>query len=165
MYPNKFNNINEVGKYLTDNIEYNPIYGFSFAGIKLGMSFDEVIAILGEPEIKSIASDQQQTMQYNALIDHPTEGTRTHHKLNLLFWAFNREPFSIIKFHFNYFSYGAYSISMKEFIDDFLKGIINKFGKPKKKTFRNRKEEVLYETDGYRLSIWRNTEGVRITLK
>ena len=165
MYPDKFENLDTLRKYLVENIQYDQNNGFSFANIKLKTNFDEVITILGKPEIMNLESDQQQTLQYNALIDHPSEGIREHHRLNLLFWAFNRKPFKIIKLHFNYFNYGVYSGTLKEFIDEFLNEIISKFGKPKKKTHRMGKEEVLYDTNGHKLSIWRNSEGIRVTLK
>lgn len=165
MFPNKFKDINKLGSFLLDNIQYDSNNGFTFAGIKLAVDFNEVISILGEPTFKNTNSDQQQTLRYITLIDHPTEGTREHHQLDLLFWAFNHEPFKIIKFHFNYFNYGVHANTLKEFTDGFLKEIINKFGKPQKKTFRMGKEEVAYDNNGHKLSVWRNSEGIRITLK
>lgn len=165
MYPNKFENLEALKKYLVDSIQYDAKYGFSFNEIKLQTDFHDVLAILGDSGVINIESDQQQTLQYNALIDHPIEGTRNHNRLNLLFWAFNREPFKIIKLHFNYFNYGIYRETLREFIHTFFDEIINKFGKPTKKTLRNLKEKLLYEINGHSLSIWRNSEGVRIVLK
>ena len=165
MYPDKFENLSALGKYLIDSIEYNQNDGYSFAGIQLETGFEQIMTVLGKPEIVNTESDQQQTLQYNALIDHPTEGTRDHHKLNLLFWAFNREPMNIIKLHFNYFNTGAHAETFKEFIDGFLNEIIEKFGEPKKKSFKKGNEEVSYKINRHKLAVWRNAEGVRIILK
>lgn len=98
------------------------------------MSFDQVAEFLREPGILNVESNQQQAMQYNALIDHSTKGKRNHHKLNVLFWAFNREPFNTIKFHFNSNSIGDFAQPLKEFADHFLNEVVSKFGKPEKKT-------------------------------
>ena len=164
MFPKTFNTIEDLGKYLIHELNYNENDGFSFAGIKIGTDFNEIQKQLGEPASLLIESEQQQTMRYLAHIDHPQHGIRDHHQLSLLFWGFHRAPFVFIHLHFNYFSTGASAQPMKDFTDTLLKQIIEKFGKPEKKSFRLVKENVEYKINNHKLLIWRNVEGIRLQM-
>ncbi|NQY07839.1 MAG: hypothetical protein HRT68_16980, partial [Flavobacteriaceae bacterium] len=144
MWNTDIKDLEELKSILIQAVEFNTEDGYSFNDVKLKMSFDQVKEILGEPDVLNEESDQQQTMEYNRLIDHPKEGKRDHHKLNILFWAFNREPFDIIKIHFDYYKQGEYATSFKEFVDELIRDIEDKLGEPSKKSLRNGKEEISY---------------------
>lgn len=165
MWTSEIKNLSELKHLIVDSLNYEVQEGFSFNEVKPDMSFEEVKDKFGEPEICNIESDEQQTMQYNSFINHPIEGKRAHHKLSVLFWAFNRKPFKIIKIHFDYFKNGDYRKPFKDFIDDFINSIADKFGEPEKKSLRTGKEEISYKKGKEKLMIWRNSEGVRITIK
>lgn len=49
---------------------------------------------------------------------------------------------------------------MNDFTDTLLKQIIEKFGKPEKKTFGLVKERVEYKSNNHKLSVWQNWEGI-----
>ena len=158
-------NLNHLKEFLVSNLEYNEEKGYSFCKIFPGMEFHEVVALLGDPEIYNTENDEQQTMQYNLFINHPVHGKRDHYKLNILFWAFHREPFKIIKLHFDYHKMGNDAADFHTFLKDFFKLLIEKFGKPEKKTSGFNREELLYKKDKTSMRIWNNAEGVRIELK
>ena len=161
----EFENIHHLKEFLVENLEYHEDKGFSICGIFPGMEFHEVPKVLGEPEVYNTENDQQQTMQYNSYIHHPAHGKREHYKLNMLFWAFHREPFKIIKLHFDYHKTGNDAEDFNVFLKDFFKLVIEKFGMPEKKTFRFNREELVYMNGKKSMRIWNNAEGVRIELK
>ncbi|MES2134308.1 MAG: hypothetical protein V4506_18320 [Bacteroidota bacterium] len=129
------------------------------------MEFYEVPIVLGDPEIYNTENNEQQTMEYNVFINHPAHGKRNHYKLNILFWAFHREPFKIVKLHFDYHKTGDNADDFNGFLKDFFKLLIEKFGKPEKKTSGFNREGLLYVNDKKSMRIWNNAEGVRIELK
>lgn len=161
----EFENLNSLKEFLVNNLEYNEGKGFSFHNIFPGMEFQEVPVILGDPESYNTESDEQQTMQYNAFIHHPIHGKRDHYKLNILFWAFHREPFKIIKLHFDYHKTGEDAADFNVFLKDFFKLLIEKFDKPEKKTSGFNRKELFYIKGKRSMRIWNNAEGVRIELK
>jgi|GEM_PF-2638312 len=165
MFPAKFIDLESMGTYLLSKLEFHPQKGFTFSKIHLGMSFAEVSALLGASGRLNTESDQQQTLRFQAPIDHPKEGIRNHHQLDVLFWAFNRTPFNTIKIHFNYFQRGSYATPFKEFVQEFISILVEKFDFSYEKSLRNGKEEVKFKVGKHKLHFWRNAEGVRITIK
>lgn len=165
MWIQEFENIHHLKEFLVSNLEYNEEKGYSFCKIFPGMEFHEVPPVLGDPEIYNTESDQQQTMEYNIFINHPAHGKRDHFKLNMLFWAFHREPFKFVKLHFDYHKTGNDAADFNVFLKDFFKLLLEKFGKPEKKTYRFNREELLYVSGKKSMRIWNNAEGVRIELK
>jgi len=165
VWKSDFINLDEVYTFLIKKIEYNSETGFSFCSISPGNNFIEAFKFIGEPEIYNTESDQQQTAQYNAFIGHPEYGQRDHHRLNLLLWAFNKEPISIIKLHFNYYSSGLDAELFNTSVNNFFNSIIEKLGAPNLKNLTKGKQELSYKVGSSKLHLWNNPEGVRIEIK
>jgi len=165
MWKSDFKNLEEVFVFLMKEITYDPKTGFSFGSVSPGDNFAKAFQILGNPEVCNAENDQQQTAQYNALIDHPVHGQREHHKLNLLLWAFNQEPISIIKLHFNYYNTGLDAEPFQIALNAFLNAISEKLGKPDLKKLTTGKQTLSYKTGNRKLHIWNNPEGVRLEIK
>lgn len=165
MWKPDYLNLEELLASLADEIAFSPETGFSFGGVVSGDSFPDAFKRLGEPGIYNVESDQQQTAVYNAMIDHPVHGKRDHHQLNLLLWAFEREPISIIKLHFNYYSTGADAETFHQAVNTFLNAVIEKLGPPVLKKMTRGKQELSYKAGSSKLRIWNNPEGVRIEIK
>lgn len=165
MWKSDYLNLDQVITFLVEKIEFDSQNGFSFCSVVSGNSFDEAFKHLGEPETYNTESPQQQTAQYNAFIDHPEHGKRDHHKLNLLLWAFNEEPISIIKLHFDYYSTGASAESFHHSINGFLNAVVEKLGPPEIKKLSRGKQELSYQIGRSKLRIWNNTEGVRVEIR
>lgn len=165
MWPQGFNNLEELKLFLVEQLNYNEEKGFSFLQIPPGMVMSEIVDILGEPHQSSFEAKEQQTMHYDALIDHPVHGKRDHHKLNALFWAFHHEPLEIIRLHIYYYRMGEFESAFQEFIKELFAAIIEKFGKPDKKVFRGAAKDVSYLRGKHTFFIWSNVEGIRIQIK
>jgi len=165
MWKSDFINLEEVFVFLMNEISYDSKTGFSFCSISPGFSFAEVIKILGDPEIYNAENDQQQTAEYNSLIDHPTYGKRPHHRLNLLLWAFDREPIHIIKLHFYYYHTGLDEATFNASLNAFLNNICEKLGSPDSKKLTTGKQVLSYKLGKHKLHIWNNPEGVRLEIK
>ncbi len=165
MWKSEFGDLEEMFVFLLKEINYDSKNGFSFCSVSPGFSFDEAIEILGTPEVYNTESDQQQTAEYNSLIDHPVHGKRPHHRLNLLLWAFNREPIQIIKLHFNYYNTGLSVAPFKDALNAFLNTICEKLGPPDSKKLATGKQELSYKWGKHKLHIWNNTEGVRVEMR
>lgn len=165
MWKYDFIDLEEVFAFLIDKINYDSKNGFSFCSISPGFAFADAIEILGNPEIYNMESDQQQTVEYNSLIDHPVHGKRPHHRLNLLLWAFNREPILIIKLHFDYYNTGLSAAPFKVALNTFINNISEKLGPPDSKKLATGRQELSYKLGKHKLHIWNNSEGVRLEIK
>lgn len=165
MWKSEYLNLEDVFSFLVEEIEHASGTGFSFCSVLCGNELIEAIKLLGEPAIYNTESDQQQTAEYNALIDHPQHGKRDHHKLSLLLWAFNREPISIIKLHAYYYSSGSDAGQFNGSVNTFLNCIIEKLGPPDLKKLTRGKQELSYKIGSSKLRIWNNSEGLRIEIK
>jgi len=164
MWINEFKDLDEIKAFLIDQINYNESNGFSFMQIALKTDFKKVTDLLGEPDTLNSESEQQQTLIYNAMVDHPTEGKRDHHKLNVLFWFFHYEPLETIRIHFDYYKMGRFTVSYTHFIHELFLSIIEKLGKPDKKSLRQGNEQVTYNREKHKLFLWSNVEGLRIQI-
>jgi hypothetical protein len=160
-----FINLEEVFVFWMKQIAYNSSTGFSFCSISPGNNFTEAFEILGKPALYNIESEQQQTAEYNSFIDHPRHGKREHHRLNLLLWAFNQEPISIVKLHFNYYNTGLDAEPFKISLNAFLNNLSEKLGPPNLKKLVSGKQELSYKIGSSKLHIWNNPEGVRLEIK
>jgi len=161
----EFKDLNELKEFLISQLNYDDKSGFSFVGITSGLEFKEVANSLGEPETSNTESEQQKTLLYSAWVDHKTEGKRDHHKLNALFWFFENEPLEVIRVHFDYYKTGEFAVDFYKFIHELFTSLINKFGKPEKKSMREQNEEITYTRGKHKFSMWSNTEGLRIQIK
>ncbi|MGL5891538.1 MAG: hypothetical protein ACRC3B_16730 [Bacteroidia bacterium] len=124
-----------------------------------------MFSILGEPEVYNAESEQQQTAQYNAFIDHSRYGRRDHHRLNLLLWAFNNEPISIIKIHIDYYKTGEDAELFNASLNQLFSNINAKLGSPVLKKLTRGKQELLYKMGDSKLRLWNNAEGVRAEIR
>jgi hypothetical protein len=165
MWKPAFIHLEDVFAFLLQETAYHPNTGFSFCGITPGSNFAEAFQILGDPEIYNTESDQQQTAEYHALIDHPTHGQREHHQLNLLLWAFNQESISIVKLHFNYYHTGLDAEPFQMEFNAFLNALSGKLGTPMLKKLTSGKQVLSYKTGRSKLHLWNSPEGVRLEIK
>jgi hypothetical protein len=165
MWTKEFNDLNEVKEFLISQLSYDERSGFSFVGITSGFEFKEVADSLGEPDSINAESEQQQTLLYNAWVDHETEGKRDHHKLNVLFWFFHHKPLEVIRIHFDYYKTGGFAATFYQFIRELFTSMIDKFGEPEKKSLRRAKEEITYVRGNHTFWMWSNAEGLRIQIK
>lgn len=165
MWPEGFNNLEELKVFLVKHLDYDGQAGFSFMQIAPGMDLEKISVLLGKAHESGMESEEQQTLQYNAWIDHPVHGKRDHHRLNALFWAFHREPLEIIRLHIDYYRTGELTEAFHEFVKELFKAIIEKLGKPDKKASRGAGKELSYERGKHKFFLWSNAEGVRIQIK
>ena len=161
----EFKDLKELKVFLISQLNYDEKNGFSFVGITSGFELKEVANSLGEPESLSTESEQQQTLLYNAWVDHETEGRREHHKLNVLFLFFHNKPLEVIRIHFDYYKTGEFATAFYQFIHELFTSIVDKFGKPEKKSLRKAREEITYVRENHMFWMWSNTEGLRIQIK
>lgn len=165
MWTNEFKNLDELKDFLINQLNYDENNGFTFLQIAARVDFQKVLDLLGKPDTVNTESEQQQTILYTAYVDHPTEGKRDHHKLSALFCFFHHEPLEIILLHFDYYKTGNFNASFYTFIKELFLSIIDKLGKPDKKTLRKGNEKINYTRGKHTLFIWSNTEGLRIQIK
>lgn len=165
MWPSEFKDLDELKDFLINQLSYDENNGFTFVQIPARVDFQEVLDILGKPDTVNTESEKQQTILYTAYVDHPTEGKRDHHKLNALFWFFHHEPLEIILIHFDYYKTGEFVTPFYKFIKELFLSIIDKLGKPDKKTLRLGHEKITYTRGKHTLFIWSNAEGLRIQIK
>lgn len=161
MWKQSFNDLTELRSFLTDNINLSED-GFTFCKVSCGTDIQESAKTIGNPTFINVDDESQQTIKYVSLINHPEHGTRDHHNLSLLLWAFNREPIKILKLHFSYFDLGV----SKEFVKELIEGIVNKINhKPTKKTLSKGRAELNYLVGKSRFLLWQNNEGIRIQIQ
>lgn len=165
MWPQGFNHLEELKLFLVEQLNYDEEKGFSFLQIPPGMHMSEVADILGEPQQSNFEADEQQTMHYDALIDHPVHGKRDHHKLTVLFWAFDRGPLETIRLHLDYYRTGEMAQAFLQFADDVFNAISEKIGKPDKKTSQKGTKEMSYMRGKHKFFLWLNAEGIRVQIK
>ncbi len=165
MWPEGFNNLEELKAFLLKHLDYSSQVGFSFFQIAPGMDLHKIGEVLGEAHESNMESEEQQTLQYDAPIDHPIHGKRDHHRLNALFWAFHCEPLEIIRLHIDYYKTGELAEAFHAFVKEVIEAIIEKFGKPDKKASRGTGKELSYQRGKHTFFLWLNTEGVRIQIK
>lgn len=165
MWPQEFKNLEELKLFMIHQLNYDEQAGFSFFQIAPGMELEKIMALLGEPHQSSFEAEEQQTIHYNVLIDHPVHGKRDHHRLNALFWAFHREPLYFIRLHIAYYNTGESAEAFFQFSDELFKTLLGKFGKPEKKSFRQGRKELTYTREKHKLSAWLNAEGIRIQIQ
>lgn len=165
MWPQGFNNLEELKLFLVEQLNYSEEKGFSFLQIPPGMVMSEITNMLGDPHQSNFEAEEQQTMHYDALIDHPIHGKREHHRLNALFWAFHHEPLEIIRLHIDYYRAGEFASAFHDFIKGLFTAIIEKFGKPDKKAFRGMAKDISYLRGKHHFFLWSNAEGIRIQIK
>ncbi len=165
MQNKELQNSNEVISYIITNLNYNEENGFSFLEIPLHTDIKYILDKIKNPDNIELESEQQQTVEYILAINHPTHGLRAHHKLSVLFWAFEKQPIEIIKLHFSYFNTGEEAESYSKFIKVLFNQLIEKFGEPSKKSLRNGKEELNFMKGKAKMIVWNNTEGLRIQIK
>ncbi len=165
MWPEGFNNLEELNVFMIHQLNYDEQAGFSFMQIAPGMGLEKISVLLGEAHQANFEAEEQQTIAYNALIDHPLHGKRDHHRLNALFWAFHREPLEIIRLHIDYYRTGELAEAFHKFVKELFEAIIEKFGKPDKKASRGVDKEVSYLRGKHKFFLWSNGEGIRIQIK
>jgi hypothetical protein len=165
MLPKEFKDLYDLNTWLTQQLNYDPEKGFSFLNISTGVNLENIIAVLGNATEFDLDNNQQQTLQYNILIDHPVEGKRDHHQLSILFWAFEDRKLEVIRLHFDYYKTGKDTLAFKEATNKLFDAVIQKLGEPEKKTTRRELKEISYKKGKYTLLLWLNTEGVRMQIK
>lgn len=165
MWPEGFNNLEELKAFLVKHLDYNSQRGFSFFQIAPGMDLEKISVLLGEAHESNRESEEQQTLQYNVPIDHPIHGKRDHNRLNALFWAFHREPLEIIRLHIDYYKTGELAEAFHKFLKELFNMVIEKLGKPDKKASRGSGKELSYQRGKHAFFLWWNAEGVRIQIK
>lgn len=164
MWVNEFKDLNDLKQFLVNQINYDQASGFTFVGIPTKVDFNNIIDSLGKPENMNTESEQQQTLLYSAWVNHPTEGKRNHHKLTVLFWSFDHEPTEVIRIHFDYYKTAEFAAPFYDFIHELFVSIIEKLGKPEKKSMKEGNEKISYTKGKHLFAMWRNTEGLRIQI-
>lgn len=165
MWPQEFKNLEELNVFMIHQLNYDEQAGFSFFQIAPGMELEKITALLGEPHQSNFEAEEQQTLQYEALIDHPVQGKRDHHRLNTLFWAFEREPLEMIRLHIDYYRTGELAEAFHKFVKELVEATVEKFGKPDKKASRGADKEISYQRGKHKFMLWSNAEGLRIQIK
>lgn len=164
MWPKEIADLEEFKLFLVKHLNYDDQAGFSFFQIVLGTHLETISAMLGEPDTSYLESEQQQTLNYYAFIDHPVHGKRDHHKLDALFWAFHWKPLSIIRLYMDYYRTGESALAFHQFVDELFASVIKKFGKPDKKKSAKGNREIAYTRGKHMFFMWLNTEGIRVQI-
>ena len=161
----KFESLSHFGTYFIEHIELDNTIGYNFHGVYSGMPFHDAIDTLGIPTHLLERNDTQQTAEYVILVKHPRQGFFKLRNLNILLWAFHRRPIKIVQFKLNC---DRYFDENREIFDTFLKEFINqlveKFGKPTKKTFRKGKESVVFNFEDFKFHLYMNQGKICIRL-
>jgi hypothetical protein len=164
MWPQEFRNLEELKVFMVHQLGYDEQTGFSFLQIAPGMDLEKISVLLGEAHESNMESEQQQTLQYYAPIDHPIHGKRDHHRLSALFWAFHREPLEMITLHIDYYKTGELKEDFHKFVKELFVVIIEKLGNPDTKSSGVTKK-ISYLRGKHKFFLWSNAEGIRIQIK
>jgi len=161
MLPTVFADLEKLQLFILQNIHYQIGTGFYFGATHLQSSWENIQQQLATPLSSNLKSAAQQTMRYAVPIDHPSQGQRPHHKLDILFLAYHQQALSNIRLDISYFN----DVAFKDFVHRLFHQFIDKFGEPSKKSLRSGKEELKFKKGKFSLSYIRNTQGLRILIK
>ena len=165
MWVKEFQNLDELRKFIVDNLYYDEEKGYTFLKLFSGMDIADAPSIAGDPDYQDIESSPQQITEYVALIDHPEKGKKDFNKITLRLIAYNKAPLKSILLHTVYFDTGEYAKVHRDFVVSLLKSILEKFDKPLKKSLGVGKSMLKYQVGYSELYIWQKFDGLRIQIK
>lgn len=159
------NGLDHFKDYFIENINLDSTNGFTFFGVYSGQEMQDAINILGTPTFLHDEIDSQQTAEYIIPIMHPRLGFFQLRSLNILLWGFNRKPIKIVQFMLNcdrYFEENREPFII--FVKEFINLLVEKFGKPTKKTLRRGNESVIFNSGKDKFYLYMNNGRLCIQL-